>query len=211
VHETVLAVLLLGFLALRILVLTRGNITVNTDSYSYANRDGPPGVDIGPLVSFTGHAPRLWGTPLFYYLLPNDTVRTAAQWALGTLAWALLAWVVWHRLRTLLTRVLAALGILSLALLPEVTNWDFALLSESLTISLGVLSLALLIWWLATECRTILVALVVTAFYWTFVRPEMRVMVAFVTLALAVHALRRREQRWSGAVAAVVLLAGMSW
>src|SRR5690606_15086001 len=152
----------------------------------------------GPVLSFTGHAPRLWGTPLFYHLFPHDTARIAAQWTLSTVAWALLAWVVWHRLRTLLARVLAVLGILALALQPEVTNWDFALLSESLTISLGVLTLALLIWWLATGHRAVLVALVVAAFYWTFIRPEMRVMVACVALALAARALRRRERRWSG-------------
>lgn len=207
----VLALLLLGFLALRILVLTRGDIIRTADSLWYGSWGDDGLLDSGPVLSFTGHAPRLWGTPLFYLLFSNDAARVTAQWTLSTIAWALLAWVVWHRLRTMLARVLAALGILALALQPEVANWDFALLSESLTISLGVLTLALLIWWLATGHRAVLVALVVAAFYWTFIRPEIRVMVACVALALAARALRRRERRWSGTAAVVVLIAGMGW
>ena len=86
---------LLGlYLAARLVVVFRSAVFTSYDSFSYAYRTDAS-LNRGPLVSFVGHAPRLWGVPLFYALLPSDAPRAYGQWALGTLAWAALAVVVW--------------------------------------------------------------------------------------------------------------------
>jgi hypothetical protein len=202
--------LLALFLVARVAIWFRATVFTSPDTPSYALR-GDSTLDKGPLVSLTGHAPRLWGTSLFYAVFPNDTARTLAQWTLSTLAWLLLAWAVWGCLRAFSVRVLAAAGVLTVGLLPQVTNWDFAILSESLSISLGVLTLALLLWWLATGSRPALVALTLAAGWWTFVRPEIRLMVALVAAVLVSRAWRDGGQRRPAAIAAAVLLIAMAW
>jgi hypothetical protein len=107
--------------------------------------------------------------------------------------------------------VIAAAAILVLGLLPEVTNWDFAIMSESLSISLGVAVLALLIWLLGSGRWPVLVALTITAFWWTFVRPEMRLMVGFLVLVLASYAVRGEARRRGVVVAAAVLVVAVGW
>jgi hypothetical protein len=162
-------------------------------------------------VSLTGDAPRLWATPLFYALFPDDGARAWGQWAVGTVAWALLAGVLWGCLRTVWVRVFAAAATLGLALLPQVTNWDFAILSESLSISLGIAVLALLVWWLRTRLTATLVALTSTAAFWTFVRPDVVIMVGPLVVMLAVLAWRDKARRWAAAISAVVLIASLGW
>jgi hypothetical protein len=205
-----LAALLAVFLGLRLDVWARAGAVRTPDSASYVWTNGR-GFDSGPLVSFTGHAPRLWGTPLLYVLLPDDPARVFAQWLIGTLAWALLAAVVWGRLRTLAGRLCGAALVLGFGLMPQVTNWDFAILSEPLSISLGVACLALLVWWLATDSLAVLTVLTVVAVWWMFVRPEIRVLAAFVVPVLAVRVLARPGRRVPALVALGVLAAGMAW
>ena len=153
----ILAGLLAPYVAARVAIWSRGAIFTSVDTASYAHR-GNVALDPGPVLSLTGHAPRLWGTPLFYAVFPTDTARAFAQWTLGTLAWALLAWALWGCLRSLPVRMLATAGVLVLRLTSQVVNWDFAILSESLSINLGVLAVAMLLRWLATASRCALVS-----------------------------------------------------
>jgi hypothetical protein len=205
-----LAGLLAVFAAGRIAVLTGGRVFTSFDTFSYAYR-GDPAFNRGPLVSFTGHAPRLWGAPLFYALFPNDTGRAAGQWALGTLAWACLATVVWACLRSTVSRVLGAAGVLGVGLSTPVTNWDFAILSESLTISLGVLTLAGLLWWLRTGSRVALVGMCAAGLWWTFTRPDIRVFVFLIVVLLLAVAWRNRPRRVTALAAAGVLAVAALW
>jgi hypothetical protein len=208
--EAVLAGLLAIFVAARVFICVRGDVFTSFDTFSYAHR-GDPAFDRGGLVSLTGHAPRLWGVPVFYAVFPNDQARAVAQWAVGTVAWALLAWALWTCLRTLVARIVAAAAVLAIALLPQVVNWDFAILSESLSISLGVLTLALMLLWARTGAVWYLVGGTAAAVWWTFTRTDIRVFVVFVILALAVAAWRRPPRRRHALVAAGVLVLATIW
>ncbi|HEV8569615.1 MAG TPA: hypothetical protein VGQ92_21460 [Actinoplanes sp.] len=201
-------VLLAGFVGGRLAVWFREPVFPTPDSPSYRGGDG---LTLADVLSFGGHAPRLWGTPLFYAIFPGDGARALAQWTVGTLAWSVLAVVLYAQLRSTSTRVVAAAAVLVLGLLPEVTNWDFAIMSESLSISLGVAVLALLIWFLRSERWPALVALTITAFWWTFVRPEIRLMVGFLILVLASYAVLRKARRRGVVVAAAVLVVAVGW
>jgi hypothetical protein len=68
------------FLVARVAIWFRATVFTAPDTLSYALR-GDSTLDKGPLVSLTGHAPRLWGTSLFYAFFPNDTARTLARTA----------------------------------------------------------------------------------------------------------------------------------
>ncbi len=200
--------LLAAFLAARIAVWWGGTTFVAYDSFSYRL---DPAFDRGPLVSLTGHAPRLCAVPLFYALFPNDGARVFAQWALGTVAWAVLAWAVWTCLRSPVARIAGAAGVLLLGLLGPVTNWDFAILSESVSISLGVLVLALTLRWLATGSWRALAGLTAVALCWLFTRPEIRLLVGLLLVLVVGYAVRVRPARVAAVASAGVLLAGLVW
>jgi len=208
--EAVFVGLVAVFVAARVFICVRGDVFTSFDTFSYAQR-GDQAFDRGSLVSLTGHAPRLWGVPLFYAIFPTDEARAVAQWALGTVAWAALAWALWVCLRTLVVRVVAVAGVLVLALTPQVANWDFAILSESLSISLGVLVLALLLLWARTKSVWYLAGATTAAVWWTFTRTDARVFVVFLILGLAVVALRRSSRRRQALVAAGVLVLATIW
>jgi hypothetical protein len=200
-------------LVILVVTLASGHVFTSYDTFSYALR-GDPTLDRGPLVSLTGHSPRLWGVPVFYALLGNDSLRAVGQWAIATLAWSTMAAVAWGLLRTTAARFAGTGAVLLLALHDVVGNWDFAMLSESLSISLGVLAFALLLRFAfpgprATGSLPALVGLTVAGFWWTFTRPDIRVFTVFLVLALVLVAYRSR--RWAGAIAAAVLVLAIGW
>lgn len=201
-----LAVFVIG----RVIILAGAELYTSYDTYTYAHR-GDPAVDRGSLVSLTGHAPRLWGVPAFYALFPDDQARAVAQWTLGTVAWALLAWVLWASLRHLPAKVAGAGAVLVLGLLATIASWDFTILSEPLSISLGVLTLALLLRWLATGSWGWLAAMTASAVWWTFTRPDVRVFIAVLIVGLAVVAWRRRDRLRPAAAAGGVLVLATLW
>jgi hypothetical protein len=192
-----LFVLLAAFLAARVRVWAYGKVFTSYDTFTYAYRHDPM-YDRGPLVSFTGHSPRLWGAPLLYVLFASDTARAFTQWTIGTLAWTVLAAALWQRLTTTPARILATTAVLGLGLTPQVTSWDLAILSESLSISLGVLTLALLLSWSDPGARrrtVILAALTGCALWWTFTRPDIRLMTAVLVVAVGWIAGRESRRR----------------
>jgi hypothetical protein len=207
---SIFTILLAAYVAARIGILRSANIVLWFDAFSYAYRNDPHW-DRGHLVSFTGHAPRLWGTPLFYAMFSSDQPRLRAQWLITTIAWALLAWAVWKCLRSIPVRALASAAILAFALLTPVSAWDFTILSESLSISLGVIVVACFLLWARSGSRVALVGMTAAGFYWTFVRPELRLFVVILLAVLLFYVWRRRDlRRWAlGAVA--VLVAGVAW
>ncbi len=205
-----LVALIAAYVAARIVILAGGTVFTSYDTFSYAYR-GDAIFDRGPLVSFTGHAPRLWGVPLFYAMFPDDWWRAVAQWTVGTIAWATLAWVVWTLVRHTAAKIFGASAVLLLALLNFVGNLDFAILSEALSVSLGVLVLALMIRWIATDSRPALVIMSIVAFWWTFTRPDIRAFTAIVILALIAFAWRMPQRRISAAIAAGALVAAIAW
>jgi hypothetical protein len=203
--------LLLGaYLGARLVVLAGGEVFTSYDTFSYAKR-GDPFYDRGDLISFTGHAPRLWGTPLFYSLFGSDALRAAGQWTVATLSWGFLAWVVWGLVSHTAAKFVATAGVLVLALLNQVGNLDFAILSESLSISLGVLVLAGFLRWMATGSRLSLALLTAAAFWWTFVRPDIRVFTVFLVVVLAGIAWRIPGRRHLAAVSAGLLAVAVAW
>ncbi|MEJ3743949.1 hypothetical protein WEI85_11725 [Actinomycetes bacterium KLBMP 9797] len=206
----ILVGLVVGFFAARLVIVLTGTVFTSFDTFSYAYRDDPA-FDRGALVSFTGHAPRLWGVPLFYALFPGDLSRAVGQWAVGTVAWALLAWALWTCLRHPIARTVAAAGVLLLGLLPQVTNWDFAILSESLSISLGVATLALALLWGRTGSPWLVAGTVVAGVWWTFTRPDARVYTLLMVAALAVVAWRRPRLRRGALVGAAALAVAVGW
>jgi hypothetical protein len=207
---SILLCLLSAYLVARIAVLRSGTLKTWPDAASYAYSDTRPR-DPGSLVSFTGHAPRLWGAPLLFALFHSDAHRVQAQWAISTVAWALLAGALWTCLRSTPAKVVASAAVLSFALLTLVTEWDFTILSESLSISLGVTVVAGFLLWLRTGARSALVGMTAAAFYWTFVRAELRLFVVVLGAVLVFLAWRRRDlRRWAlGAV--LVLVVAVGW
>jgi hypothetical protein len=205
-------VLVAGFLAGRVVLWFREPVLPSPDSPSY--RGESAGLTLADVLSFSGHSPRLWGTPLFYAVFPDDSARAFGQWVVGSVAWVLLAVVLCGRLRSVIARVVATMAVLGLGLLPQVTSWDFVIMSESLSISLGVATLALLIWFLGGGGWPALIALTPTAFWWTFIRPETRLMVGFVIVVLVGYAVLGkvgRARRLAVAGAATVLLVAVGW
>lgn len=197
----VITLLVAAFVAARVVVGAGGRVFTSYDTYTYALRNDPA-VDRGPVVSIFGHSPRLPGLPVFYALFPDDVWRVWAQWTIGTVAWALLAVALWATLSSLVARVVAALGVMALGLVPAMTNWDFAILSEALSISLGVLTLACFLLWRRSGSVWFLAGTAGAGAWWAFVRPETRLPVG--VLALAVLWVAWRAARTPGADAAGV-------
>jgi hypothetical protein len=197
------------FLVARYIIARGGTAKVWFDTSSYSYRPGEP--HRGDLVSLTGHAPRLWGSPALFALFHGDHARALAQFAIGTVAWLVLAWVVWRIPRNGVVKVVASGALLLLGLTAQVTSWDFAILSESLSISLGMLVLAGLLWWLHERSRVGLALLTVSGLWWTFTRPEIRLMVVALLAGLWIFALRYRARWRDTAIASGVLAAGMLW
>jgi hypothetical protein len=203
------ASLLAAYVVGRLVVWFHEPIYLNLDSPTYRLVDHDHSVWY--VLSFTGHSSRLWGAPLLFAVFPSDDARAFAQWTIGTLAWGLLAVVLCMRLRSTLVRMLTAAAVLGLGLLPQAASWDFAITAEPLSIDLGVATLALLIWFLGGGGRLVLLALTITAFWWTFVRPELRLLVGFVIVVLIAYAVFRRSRRWAVAAAAAVLVLAAGW
>jgi hypothetical protein len=198
-----------AFLLARYLIGQRGSAVAWWDTTSYSPRPGQP--HHGELVSLTGHAPRLWGSPALFALFHSDQTRAWAQSAIGALAWLTLAWVVWRIPRNGAVRLAASGALLLLGLTTQATSWDFAILSESLSISLGLLVLAGLLWWLHERSQIGLALLTVAGLWWTFIRPEIRLMVVAVIAGLWIFASRHRVRWRPTAIASGVLVLAVVW
>ncbi|HEY7177032.1 MAG TPA: hypothetical protein VH442_19130, partial [Micromonosporaceae bacterium] len=200
--------LLIAFAVGRTAILLGGRVFTTWDTFGYAYRTDQF-YDRGPLVSFTGHAPRLWGTPLFMVMFPTDHARAIGMSVVGAIAWALLALAVAGYLTRPAAKIAAVASILAVGLTPDVTNWDFSIMSEPLSISFGVLVLAALIRWLTNRSKVALVGGTLAAAWWTFMRPELGLLVAFVFVTIVFVGWRTRQ--WLALGCAAVLAVSMLW
>ena len=194
-----LVALLAAYGALRVVVLVGARAHGAPDSPGYG------------AVSFLGHAPRLWGVPLFYAIFPDEAWRVVGQWLVGTLAWAGLAAVLWSIARHTAAKVAGATAVVLLALVQYVGALDFMILSESLSVSLGVVVLAGMLSWSARGRPVALVVAVVAAFWWTFTRPDIRVFTLLLVAVLAGVAVRAPARRRAALLGAGTLLAAVGW
>lgn len=198
--------ILIGLYVLaRVFILVRSKPFVAFDTTSYAPT-GPVEV-----LSFTGNAPRPWGVPLLFSIMPTNEARVIADWLIGTAAWACLAWALWTMLRSQIARIIGIAAVLLLALTPQLVVWDFAVLSESLSISLGVLALGLLMIWSRTRSRIALAGMVAVAFWWIFTRQDVMTMVAALIAVLVLYIWRNRSVRKAAVAAVAVLVLGIGW
>jgi hypothetical protein len=205
-----LVAVVVGYVIARVDIWLHARVFIAGDSASYAPR-GDTAIDHGPLVSLVGNSPRPWGVPLFYALAPTDSVRVAMQFAVGSGAWALLAYALWRRTDTPVGRFLAAAGVLTVAMATSVTSWDYMVLSESLSITLGVLVLGILLLLLEKGSWALAAALAAAAIWWMFTRPDLLLFVATLVAVLAILAWRGRHRHRRYAAVAVVLLLGIGW
>ncbi|MEU4636038.1 hypothetical protein AB0F90_16670 [Micromonospora chalcea] len=207
--QLVLAGLVVAFVAARLSIAARAEAFRTFDTRSYAGLlDGP---NPTATLSFTGHAPRLWGTPLLYTLAGSDPARAWAQALISTAAWVVLVLALWTLLRGTTARVCAGVALFVLALTRAVYVWDHTLTAESLSISLGLLAFGLLVLWVRRRSWPLLAATVVVTVWWMFVRQDMLLFIALVPAVLAVLAWRSRPHRWAAVVALVAIGAGLGW
>lgn len=163
--------------------------------------------------------PRFWvgsrpfAAPLVWKLAGDDPARIAAvQAALGTVAWAVLAWSVARAMRPPMLRYTAAAVVLYIGADGAIAAWDNVLLSESVSISLFALSLAAGLAFVLRPSRPALGALLVTVFFWTFARDTNAYVVlgmAAITAGAGLASARRR--RYLGVAVGLVLIAGASY
>ncbi|HWB67201.1 MAG TPA: hypothetical protein VG708_10280, partial [Mycobacteriales bacterium] len=156
-------------------------------------------------LSFIGSDSRPWTVPLFYKLLPTDTLRICGQVVVAAIAWWVLAAVVAGMLGNRRLRIGARLVVLLLGLTGPIVEWNSTILSESLSISLTALLVA---GWLSYVRRprpaSAAWALLATLL-WTFTRPDHVDIGVLITVAGIVAGLWRRD-RLRLAVAGVLVL-----
>lgn len=206
-HRSVFGVLLVAFLGARFVLGRSGEPMVFFDTTAYAQ--SPDGND--HLVSFAGNAPRLWGTPAFYALFPDDPSRVLAQFAVSTIAWVLLAWALWRSFDRLAARLFAASAVMLISLCSAVASWEFAVLSESLSISLGILTLACFLLWHRTGSTIALIATTTAAFWWAFTRAEIRIYLVLLCVGLAYFIVKDRQRRRAALISTLTLLVALAW
>jgi hypothetical protein len=199
------AVLIGVYVIARIIIAVRSRPFVWPDTSSYA-----PTTPV-EVFSLLGHAPRPWGVPLLFTILPSNETRAVADWFVGTVAWAFLAAGLWITLRSRAGEIVGVVGVLALALTPQVVQWDFAIGSESLSVSLGVLSLGLVMIWAKTRSRPAFIGLIAAAFWWIFTRQDLLPMVALLVATLIWYAWRRQPVRKAAIAGVVVLALGVGW
>jgi hypothetical protein len=161
-------------------------------------------------LDFSGSGIRLWTVPLFFKVLPGDTLREIGQVALSAFCWIALAAVVARFLENGRLKVIGFATILALGLVVQVTNWDTTILGESVAISLTVGAIAA--WWLfvmePSRWTAALVCIVIVL--WAFLRHTNVVLTVLIALLVAVSLLFARNRGLKAAVL-VVLAITLAW
>lgn len=191
------------FAVLRVLAVWHRSPGLYPDTDTYRTPHGGLPYSV---LSFTGHAPRLWGLPLLYQLLGADRARMLFQVGAGVAAWVALAWVLASVVSSRPLRVVAFAATLLLGLAPEVAAWDQSLLSESLTISVSVAATAA---WLRFAVKPALpsavVGLLLTG-YFLFLRPFQAPIALGIAALCALWALRGNQRALKVSVAGLLVV-----
>jgi hypothetical protein len=136
-------------------------------------------------VDLSGAGIRLWAIPLFFKVLPADTLREVGQAAVSAVCWTGLAAVVALEVRSRWLKPAAFAVVLATGLVTQVTNWDTIILGESLAISVTVGAFAA--WWLFVmyPTRLTLGLVVVGSVLWAFLRQSNLVLIAPIAVGVA--------------------------
>jgi hypothetical protein len=167
------------------------NIAVRvTDTPTYEEAAAHPLWSVG----FLGGT-RPLTVPLLYKAVQSDDARIAAQVAISTACWLVLAAVVARSIRHPVVRPLAFATVLAFGLIRELTLWDGILLSESLT--LGLLALVLAAWLALVQRPTPVraAAALVALFFWTFARDSNAYIVLVLGGLIALTLVDARRRR----------------
>lgn len=141
-------------------------------------------------------------------------IASAFQAVLSTLCWGALALVVASFLRSPTLQVGAFAWLLLVSLTVRLAGWDFSIMSESLSLSLMVLFIALGLWLVREWNLWKAAALVVTAFFFAFVRDTNAYLLLTLAVLLGTAALlgwaRGRTLTLAGLFAVILLLSNAS-
>jgi hypothetical protein len=153
-------------------------------------------------LSLTGADTRLPTVPLFYKILPTDSLRVWGQVILASIAWWVLASVASSLLADRRLRFGLRVVLLMIGLAEPVMNWNTVILSESTALSLTALLVAAAISFDRAPTARSTVLLLVTLLFWMLTRQPHVFMAVLITGVLAIGAIRRRDRRTIMAIAA---------
>jgi len=175
----------------------RATASIGRDSTRFADTVGFFTVD------YLGRDSRLWPVPLLYSIVTNDSLRVALHVVLGTIAWALLAYVVARRSR--FPYVVTAI-ILLFGLHPQIIRFDLAILSESIGLSLLIICIATSVQYLASPSQPHLCAWVVSLAAFSMVRASQFVVLFILTVVVIIAVIQRRTTRRIALASSLVIL-----
>jgi len=137
-----LNIVLLSLIITRaITILAFPHLALQPDSPSYSNG----GWLNFHQVSFLGHSPRGWVTPLLFALVPGNVGRELLQMSLSVIAWYLLYVELSRSFEKKRDMNLLAIGIALISTAGSVIQWETVLLGTSLQISTVLIIISLLI------------------------------------------------------------------
>lgn len=189
-------------------MLTVHNAFVLYDSQEYRSGLNTPAY---PFVSLLGHAMRPWPVPLFYALVPNDTLRMVAQVTLSIVAWLVLATTAGALMRNRWLRAVTFGSVLGFGSSVYVLNWDFEILAESLTISFAALTLAAWLRFTRRPSGANSTAAVTSLTVLMFLRPQLLPLVAFIAIVVLVSAFRSTAGSSAKIIVATALSLVVLW
>ena len=153
-------------------------------------------------MDYLGHESRFWPVPLVYSIITNDTGRVAFHVLIGTIAWALVAFVVarMSRYPHFVTAVILLFG-----LSPQIVRFDLAILSESIGISLMVIFVAASLWALAEKTTKAVSIWLIAVLLFSMTRPSQLIILFMVTAFALLILVRKRQPRQILLCAALLL------
>ena len=183
-----------GYLLLQAFVVAGLPTSPFPDSASYTS------------LSFTGANGRLFTVPLFYALLPADPLRICGQVVLSAVAWWVLASTVAGGVSDRRVSIGVRLVLLALGICGPIASWNSTILGESVAISLTALVIAAWLAYVRGPTRNRLLALLVVAVLWMFVRPDNLLIGSLVVIAWMVWIVLRRRGGVQLVLAGVMVL-----
>lgn len=118
-----------------------------------------------------------------YAFLPNDEFRVMLQALIFTVCWSFLLIAVYITLNRPAVRTFGLLAFWLLGLSALTSQWDVLILSESLTISMLTASIAATLVWLYHRKPVYLLSAISLLLVAALIRPQLFIVVAFLTIA----------------------------
>ena len=160
-------------------------------------------------LELTGRALRLPTVPLVYTLLPDDSLRIAAQVLLAAGCWWFLASVAARLIHDRRIAIGLRLLVLVLGLVGPVATWNSTILSESIALSLTALMIGGWLRFAQAPSRWAAVLALVATVLWTFTRQQHVPLTLLIALTgLAWFVLVSKRDRLSVAIAVALVATG---